>query len=345
MKKVIKVLDSTLRDGGQGLEDLNKNGIKTELFTKNDRKNIATNIQNSGIDIIELGCIEESDSNKEGFAIYQNIETVSKYIPKTRNSNQMFVGLYIGPDTDLNKIPEHNPELCDGIRVILRYSELQKSLDYCAALSKKGYKVFVQPMLTMRYSDDEIKFLIDSANEMGAFALYFVDSFGYMNEYDINRLFHFYDEKLDSKINIGFHPHNNMELAFKNVQCFLNQQSTRNVIIDSCTIGMGQGAGNMQTEVLINYLNENYGKNYDLNCVLEVCEIIKKFRPGEMETWGYSPVRFIPAIHKTAYKYAVAMRLQYNMSLVEINNILSDMPDYMRHRYTTENLTKLLESK
>ena len=345
MRGTIKVLDSTLRDGGLGIEDLSKNGINTKLFTKNDQKNIITNITNCGIDIIELGSIEESNFNREGFSIYENIQSLSTYIPKIKTSNQMFVGFYIGPDTDLNKIPEYNPELCDGVRVILRYSELQKSLDYCSALSKKGYKVFVQPMLTMRYSDDELKRIIDSTNEMGAFALYFVDSFGYMNEHDIERLFHFYDEKLDSKINIGFHPHNNMELAFNNTKCFLNQQGSRNVIIDSCTMGMGQGAGNMQTEVLINYLNENYDKHYDFNCILEVCEIIEKFKPGEMETWGYSPVRFIPAIHKAAYKYAVAMRLQYNMSFVEINKILADMPNYMRHRYTIEDLIKLLKSK
>ena len=43
MRGTIKVLDSTLRDGGLGIEDLSKNGINTKLFTKNDQKNIITN--------------------------------------------------------------------------------------------------------------------------------------------------------------------------------------------------------------------------------------------------------------------------------------------------------------
>ena len=168
MQGNIKLLDCTLRDGGQGLEDLNKNGIKTEIFTLEDREHIVGDLVDSQIDIIELGCMAESVENKTGFAIYQNIEELSANIPVKRNKEQMYVGLYIGPDTKMEKIPEHSDELCDGIRVILRYSELEKSLKYCAALAEKGYKVFVQPMLTMRYTNDELKRLIYESNKMGA---------------------------------------------------------------------------------------------------------------------------------------------------------------------------------
>ena len=41
MQGNIKLLDCTLRDGGQGLEDLNKNGIKTEIFTLEDREHLS----------------------------------------------------------------------------------------------------------------------------------------------------------------------------------------------------------------------------------------------------------------------------------------------------------------
>ena len=99
----------------------------------------------------------------------------------------------------------------------------------------------------------------------------------------------------------------------------------------------------MQTEILVNYLNQEYGKDYNLNSILEVCEILEKFKPYEMETWGYSPVRFVPAMHGAAYKYAVAMRQQYHMTLSQINDLFSSMPAEMKHRYTQENLKKLLE--
>ena len=342
MQRTIMVLDCTLRDGGRGLEDLSKIGSLAG-FSKEDRYDIASCIADSGIDIVELGSIAESGTNLEKFAIYQNIETLSKNMPQRKNSNQMFVCFYIGPDTDPDKIPVHSPELCDGVRVCLRYTELQKSLDYCRMLSKKGYKVFIQPMVTMRYKADELQRVLDTANEIGAYALYFVDSYGYMDERNIKELFGLYDDKLEPDIKVGFHAHNNMDLAFGNVRFFIEQLSGRDVIVDSCVTGMGQGAGNLQTEIIVNYLNTYFNKCYQFDNILEACDMAGKYQSKEDLDWGYSPLMLIPAVHKTAYKYAVALKARYGLPLVEINRLLSGMPDDMRHRYTQENLLKLME--
>ena len=57
-----------------------------------------------------------------------------------------------------------------------------------------------------------------------------------MQPQDVKRLFDYYDARLDKDIKIGFHAHNNMNLAFSNVQYFLNIDSHRDVIIDSCLL-------------------------------------------------------------------------------------------------------------
>lgn len=344
MQGTIKVLDCTLRDGGRELEDLSRNGFKMG-FSREDRRKIADCMAGAGIDIIELGSIAETDMDLEKFAIYQNIESLSEHMPQKRKEGQIFAGFYIGPDTEPDKIPEYSPELCDGARVCLRYTELTKSLAYCAALSRKGYKVFIQPMVTMRYSDTELERIVHTANEIGAYALYFVDSYGYMNEKQIERIFRLYDDKLDPAVRIGFHPHNNMDMAFGNARYFIRQAAGRDIIVDSCAAGMGQGAGNLQTELLADYINADFGGNYRFEEILEACDTVGKFCPAETEAWGYSPVKLISAVHKTAYKYAVALRLQHHMSLAAINHLLSDMPDDIRHRYTQESLLNLLSGK
>ncbi len=342
MSNKIRILDCTLRDGGQGLEDFEKNEIQTEYFTLEDRMKIAADLSSAELDIVELGCMTKLNEQKERYAIYKDIFELSKCMPKKKKKNQMFVGLYIGPDTDLDKIPVYSPEFVEGIRVILRYSELDKSLHYCSELSKKGYKVFVQPMLTMRYTKDELLKVIEAANEMNAYALYFVDSYGYMEQTDVERIYKLYADKLERNINIGFHAHNNMERAFSNVQYFIEELQGRNKIIDSCIMGMGQGAGNLQTEILVNYMNTKHDSKYNFEKILEVCDCLSKFKKHEMSEWGYSVVRLLPAIHKVAYKYAVAMKNQYGMSLVEINRVLEKIPDGFRHRYTEENLQEIL---
>lgn len=338
----IQLLDCTLRDGGLCLEDAVKNGIKIKEFDSHERRMVAELLSEAKIDIIELGSIEINESEKKGFAIYQDIEDVSAQMLQKKKEGQMFAALYRGPDTPIEDIPNWNPSLCEVIRVIIRYSELKKSLDFCKALAKKGYKVFVQPMLTMRYTLDEIQQLINAANEMNAYALYFVDSYGYMMEKDVQTLFKLFDRGLNASVKIGFHAHNNMNLAFANALTFLKISGERDIIIDSCVLGMGQGAGNLQTEIIVDYLNSECCAEYDFGAVLETCELIEKH--NENKLWGYSAERFISATRRTAYKYAVTLRNKYGLTYKGMDRLLASIPEELRHRYTPENVEKLLET-
>lgn len=128
MAKHIQLLDATLRDGGQCLEDLNKNRFSNKIFTEEGKHKIINLLEESNIEIIEIGAIDPSTEDKSKFAIYKDIQQLSSYLPQNRKSKAMYAGLYIGPDTDINLIPDWNPSLVKGVRVILRYSELQNPL-------------------------------------------------------------------------------------------------------------------------------------------------------------------------------------------------------------------------
>ncbi len=338
----IQLLDCTLRDGGQGLEAAFRAGISKATFTEETIRNSIDHLTKTDIEIIELGYIEKSSFSGHPFANHFTVDEVSAFLPAHPNPKQMYIALFTGPDTEAELIPERDDSRVEGTRVILRYSELMKSIDYCAMLARKGYRVFAQPMLTMRYTDEELKMLIDRANEMGAYALYFVDSFGYMQAEDVERLFTLYDKRLNPEIRIGFHAHNNMNLAFSNVQHFLRIAGKRKVIVDACATGMGQGAGNLQTELILPYLNENYGKKYNYDELLEVCEEIEPMTPTGQ--WGYSVSWALPAVYRTAYKYAMVMRMKMGFSYPEINHVLQRIPDELRHRYTDENLRQILDA-
>lgn len=344
MSSHITLLDATLRDGGQGLEDLYNNRFSEKCFAPDVKQFIRQHLEDAHVDIIELGAIAPSNEDKSRFAIYRSLEELSTMLPKQRAAGCMYAGLYIGPDTDIDNIPDWAPELVEGVRVILRYSALERSLQYCRALAQKGYKVFVQPMLTLRYSDEELDRVISYANDMGAYACYFVDSYGYMESDDIKRLFDYYNNRLDQGIRIGFHAHNNMGMAYANALSFLKRETDRELILDSCVMGMGQGAGNLQTEQIIPYLNAHSGKQYDLEPVLDICDQLESDMLP-MGLWGYSVVRLLPAIHHAAYKYATVMRSKYKMSLREIHRVLADMPEPLRHRYTATDLESILKDR
>lgn len=341
-KNNVQILEATLREGGLGLEDSYKGGYATDVLSQDFINGVRKSLIHSGVDIIELGSIHPSTEDDRRFAIYHNVEEISETLCGERKPNQLYVGMYKGPDTDVNLIPSWNPSFIDGVRVILRYSELQKSLDYCAALADKGYKVFVQPMLTLRYTEAELNNVIDTANRIKAYALYFVDSYGYMQPKDVEHFFDYYDNRLDKEVRIGFHAHNNMNLAYSNVMHFLNIPSDRLCIIDTTAQGIGQGAGNLQSELIIPYLNNVYGKDYNFDYILDVCELLDK-EFGEQSLWGYSTTRMLPALYKTAYKFALCLRKKYHLSYREIKHILENMPDDMRHRFTPQDAAKLIE--
>ena len=340
MKKKL-ILDCTLRDGGLGFEDVSKSNKEYPCFTDVDRTEVAGKLTSAKLDIIELGSIEKTDDNRQKFAIYKDIEQISEIMPTKAYSEQIFAALYRGPDIPLDEIPEWREGLCQGVRVILRYSELKKSLTFCEALAKKGYKVFVQPMLTMRYTQDEIQMVLDAANAMGAFATYFVDSYGYMQADDIKRFFERYDSELNPKIKIGFHAHNNKNLAFSNALTLLSQESDRDIILDSCIMGLGQGAGNLQTEIIADHYITEFKNLYEFGYILDACDIIDKYWTAN--TWGYSVINFIPTRHKAAYKYAMAMRNQYHMSYREIDRIFSCMSYELKQRFTNDHLMRILK--
>lgn len=344
MNDRIQLLECTLRDGALGLEDAWINDIAHVSISANERKEMAEMVATTNADIVEIGSIEISDQDKRQFDIYQSIEKASLAIPSNKRSNQLYVAMFKGPDTQLDDLPDRTDEMLDGVRVIIRYSELLKSLKFCEYLANKGFKVFIQPMATMRYSEKEVELLIEYANRMKAYALYFVDSYGFMMPDDIIRFTKKYDEALDPEVRIGFHAHNNMNMAFANTIAFLNFKTNRNIIVDSTASGMGQGAGNLQTEIITDYLNKKYEKNYNYEAVLAICDYVERYNKNGL--WGYSVMRLIPAVHEVAYKYAVYLRKTYGLTYVQIQKlltILDTMPVEMRYRYTKDNVLKLLE--
>ena len=69
-----------------------------------------------------------------------------------------------------------------------------------------------------------------------------------MKRKDLTRLFYLVEHNLKEIIWIGFHSHNNMQLAYSNAQTLVGLHTSRNLIIDGSVYGMGRGAGNLNTE-------------------------------------------------------------------------------------------------
>lgn len=333
----IQLLDCTLRDGGLALNQSDE-GWSVQ-FSEEQMQIIAQCLEHAKVDVIEIGMVQHNAKGLSKYAIFDDISELSTYIPA--NSNALYAAFFHGPDIPLDQIPRWNPLLCKLIRMSIRYSQLDKSLQYCSKLREKGYEISIQPTVTMQYTREELLKIAHAANEMSAYAVYIVDSYGCLTESHLKWIYDLLDDELNKDIFIGFHGHNNARCALNNTLFLLNYSGERGMIVDSCCTGMGQGAGNLETEVIINYMNKQYGKKYDFLSVLKVCDVMREFWPQSF--WGYSPVISISAMYEMAYQYAAALHKKYHLSLCEIASILQCAPVQLKYRYTEDNLNTIID--
>lgn len=328
----IQVLDCTLRDGGYCNE---------WNFGYENIKKIITGLGDANIDIIECGFISNRASGNKDESRFRNFEEIKSIIPAEKNG-KLFVAMINLGEFSIEDIPPFDVASIDGIRLAFHKKDLKEALDACKMIKSKGYLLFVQAMVSLNYSDSEFLSLLECADDIKPYAFYIVDSFGVMREKELVRLFHLAEHNLSREIRIGFHSHNNMQLSYSNAQKLTKMETDSNLIIDSSIYGMGRGAGNLNTELFIEYLNDNAGKSYCIKPILNLIdEILNEFYLRNY--WGYSLPNYISASHNAHPNYANYLDEKKTLTIEAIDDIFDMMDDDKKVYYDKNYIEKLYE--
>lgn len=326
----IHVLDCTLRDGGY---------CNQWKFGFDNTKKITKNLVDANVDIIECGFLTNRVAYDQDVTKFATLEQLSEVIPADRKG-KLFVAMMNYGEYNMEDLPEHDGTSIDGIRVAFHKKDLNQALELCRQIQAKGYLVFVQAMVSLAYTDEEFLALIKTVNEIAPYAFYIVDSFGMMKTKNLIRLFYMVENNLSDGIWIGFHSHNNMQLAYSNAQSLVDAQTNRNLIIDSSIYGMGRGAGNLNTELFVEYLNENAYGQYNLKPLLNVIdEILNDFY--QMNYWGYSLPNYVSAVHWTHPNYAGYLSDKHTLTVEAMDEIFAMMPQEKRFEFDKEYIEAL----
>lgn len=304
----IEILDCTLRDGGY---------VNNWEFGYKNINEIINNLISAKIEFIECGFLKDIEYNLEK-SIFNSFCNLS-----SNDYSKQLLMLNFG-EFDLDKILKfENRNFI--LRIAFKKEKCFEALDFCKKLKENDFEIFINPMNTISYSDNEILNLIDKVNKINPKTLTIVDTLGSMNKNDSLSLFYLFDKNLEKNISIGFHSHNNLALSFSNIQALLEQKSDRNLIIDSSMFGIGRGAGNLQTEILAQYLNDNFSKEYDLIPILK--SIQKQINPiFALKPWGYSVPYRIAALNFCHPNYAKYL-IEKNVEIELIDKILKCIPN------------------
>ena len=326
----IHILDCTLRDGGYCNE---------WRFGFENTKKITQGLIESNVEIIECGFLTNKVNYDVNITKFNSVDQIAQIIPDNREGKLFVVMMNYG-EFDVDELPPHDGKSVDGIRIAYHKKDRYKALDLCEKIQAKGYLVFIQAMVSLSYTDEEFLDTIHRVNAFKPYAFYIVDSFGMMKGKDLTRLFYMVEHNLDADIWIGFHSHNNMQLAYSNAQKLTNVQTTRNLIIDSSIYGMGRGAGNLNTELFVEYLNENAGKQYQLKPLLALIdEILDVFH--QQNYWGYSLPNYISAAHNAHPNYAGYLDDKKTLTYEDMNSIFEMMSDEKKVSFDKEYIESL----
>lgn len=317
----VSILDCTLRDGGY---------INEWAFGESTIRDIVSSLSEAGMDIIECGFLDDViyDPN---VALYSCVTQIPPIITP-KKTGVLYVAMIALGDISPDRILPYDGTSIDGIRLTFHKHEWEEANTVAIQLMSKGYKVFIQPVGTTSYSDQELLKLISDVNKLQPFAFYLVDTLGIMYRQDLLRFFYLIDHNLDSNIKVGFHSHNNLQLSFANAQELMRMDSARDIIIDTSVYGMGRGVGNLSTELLAEYININVESKYVITPLLSIADNYLMSIYSE-HRWGYDLPYFLSAMAKCHPNYATHLLKKSTLTIEDIAKLLSLLPMGKRDLY------------
>ena len=313
---MIQVLDCTLRDGGY---------VNNWEFGKGAMLAILEKLNGAGVDIVECGFLTGRPRG-EGCSLFGSPRQIARLLPQ-RDRRAMFVAMIALGEDELSpeRLPFREEGDIEGIRLTFHREDTDRALRWAREIGERGYQVFVQPVGTAFYTDLELLRLVEKVNRLRPFAFYIVDTLGSMYRSQLARQFHLIDGNMDSGIRLGFHGHNNLQLAFSNAQALASLETKRDVILDASVYGMGRGAGNLPTELITRYINRNIQSRYDAALVMDVYDEYIALLRREYE-WGYSMAYHIAAVHGCHPNYAAYLLNRQTLTTQDIEKILRMIP-------------------
>lgn len=308
----LKLLDCTLRDGGY---------INNWHWGFGVANSIITLLAKSGVDIIEVGFLKCRDKFNPDILVSNSIENLNKLLPKD-NKQIIFCAMAMCSDYNIDMLSEYSGEGIELIRVTAHDYDINEGLAFAEQVMQKGYKVSINPINIMGYSDEQLLQIIKKVNRIHPWQFSIVDTFGSMKAKDLDRIVSLIDNNLDGDIRVGLHLHENMSLSCLLVQNFVNKHLLRDITIDGSLMGMGRIPGNLPIELIADYLNEYSSCNYDIDFMMDAIQDYIEPLKGRNK-WGYTPAYFLSAKYNLHRNYAEHYLKKGDLTNRDINHLLS----------------------
>lgn len=306
----MKILDCTLRDGGYYTSwDFDNNLVETYIKSMNQLP----------IDYLEIGYRSPKLSGYYGEYFYCPDFVLKKLV---RISNKKLVIILDEKNINIETV-EELLKPCIGIITMVRIAidpeKLLRAIDLAKKVKSMGFELGFNVMYMSKWKNLPV-FLSNLKNVDGvADYFYMVDSYGGVYPEDVKEIYEIVRSQMQTKI--GFHGHNNLELGLINtltaIQCGAD-------MVDATVTGMGRGAGNLKTELLLTALNQKNNLDIDFNALSSVTDAFthlqKEYEWGTNLPYMVSGANSLPQkdvmewVGKRYYSFNSIIRALHNQS-------------------------------
>jgi len=245
----LKVLDCTIRDGGL---------INNHFFTDEVVRAVYDACIEAGIDAMEVGYKNSAKIfSKEEYGPWRHCDEadLNRLFPghdATQTGLKLCAMADAGKSDFREQIVPCEDSVLDVIRVAFYAHQLPDAIEMIHHCDSLGYETYANLMAVSNIKEIEIETVLEGISKTPAGVMVIVDSFGYLYREQIDRLYKKYARAMaDTGKEIGIHAHNNQQLAFANTIEAIILGANR---ADSTMAGLGRGAGNCPTELLIGFL-------------------------------------------------------------------------------------------
>lgn len=308
----LKLLDCTLRDGGY---------INNWKWGFDSARDIIRALVMARVDIVEVGFLRNVRGYELGVTVCNTVEELNQLLPRD-SSSTMFSAMAMRSDYDVGKLSPYTGKGIEMIRITAHDYDIAEGMDFAREVKRRGYKLSVNPINIMGYSDERILWILEQVNSIQPYQFSIVDTFGSMKRRDLDRIVSLVDNNLDRNIRVAVHLHENMSLSCSLAQLFIDRHLNRPVAVDASLMGIGRTPGNLPVELIADYLNEYMDKAYDIDYMMDAIQDYIAPLSGERK-WGYTPAYFLSARFNLHRNYAEHYLKKGDLTNKDINHILA----------------------
>ncbi|ARN76540.1 hypothetical protein BST97_00155 [Nonlabens spongiae] len=268
----MKILDCTLRDGGYYTNWDFDNGL-VDLYLQS--------LEHLPVEYLEVGYRSKPLPGYLGKYFYLPLPVLKEL--KSKSSKKLVVILnekdVRAADAEELLLPVKN--YVTMVRMAIDPKNFKRALELAQKIKELGFEVAFNVMYMSTWKEEkEFLDLLDKVDGVADY-FYMVDSYGGVYPEDVKETIALVRSK--TGVRLGFHGHNNLEMALANTLVAIEQGVD---IVDATITGMGRGAGNLKTELLLSSLQAKNQLNFDYN---ELAKVVDAFSDlHKQHDWGTS---------------------------------------------------------